>query len=274
LNIKNKLPRIAASSYLNTAPLIWSFTQGTNLGKVELLTDTAPAKCADMLAHSMVDVALVPVIEYQHIPEVKIIPNVCVGARTAVHSVVLVTRNYDLKDARTVALDISSRTSVALSKIIFREFLHSEPEFTSCMPDLMPMLETHDAALIIGDPAMTFSREGLQVYDLASLWHQYTGLGFVFAMWMARSGKQIEETKHIDFASARDEGLNHVDDIVELYKDTLNRSTIELRSYLLENICFTMDEEMYAGMELFYKLAYKHKLIPELKSLTMIENNN
>ena len=120
---QERRPRIAASSYLNTAPLIWSFIEGSQRDAVELFTDTAPARCAEMLAHDEVDVALVPVIEYQRISDIAIIPDVCVGSRAAVRSVVLVTRRNNLKKVERVALDNSSRTSVALVKIIFREFL-------------------------------------------------------------------------------------------------------------------------------------------------------
>src|SRR6266446_6996717 len=90
-------PRIAASSYLNTAPLIWNFIHGSQRNSVELFTDTAPARCAEMLARGEVDAALVPVIEYQRIPEVLIVPDVCVGSKSGVRSVVLVTRRNNLK---------------------------------------------------------------------------------------------------------------------------------------------------------------------------------
>src|SRR5436190_5783996 len=116
-------PRIAASSYLNTAPLIWSFTHGSQRALVELFTDTAPARCAEMLTSGEVDAALVPIIEYQRIDGISIVPDVCVGSKTAVRSVVLVTGKNNLKKIERVALDESSRTSAALVKIIFREFL-------------------------------------------------------------------------------------------------------------------------------------------------------
>ena len=108
-------PRVAASSYLNTAPLVWSFARGPRRGEVDLLTDTAPARCADMLARGQVEAALVPVVEYQRLPETAVVPGVCVGARREVQSVVLVTRGAPLEEVRTVALDpaIELRGSVA-----------------------------------------------------------------------------------------------------------------------------------------------------------------
>ena len=87
-NTDHRLSRIAASSYLNTAPLIWSFIHGAQRDAVDLFTDTAPARCAEMLARGEVDAALVPVIEYQRLAGVSIVPDVCVGSRSAVRSVV------------------------------------------------------------------------------------------------------------------------------------------------------------------------------------------
>jgi chorismate dehydratase len=262
-------PRVAASSYLNTAPLIWSFMRGEMRGDVRLLTDTAPARCAEMLARGEVEAALVPVIEYQRIPEVVVVPEVCIGARSRVRSVVLVTRGAGLKDVRSVALDTSSRTSAALVQIIFREFLHIQPEWRQAAPDLERMLEKSEAALLIGDPAMVFPREGLRVYDLASLWREHTGLGFVFAMWMARADTS-DKLAAIDFKGARDEGLARVDEIVADYKATLGLPPLELRAYLLENISFELDAEMRAGLNLFFSLAHEHGIISEARPLKML----
>src|SRR5262249_10914941 len=151
-------------------------------------------------------------IEYQRMPDVSIAPNVCVGSKTAVRSVVLVTRRNNLKKVERVALDESSRTSVALVKIIFREFLGFEPEWRTEAPSLHSMLQHADAALIIGDPAMQIPRDHFRVFDLATLWHEFTGLGFVFAMWMVRNAS-AENVRAIDFGAARDEGLASLDQI-------------------------------------------------------------
>lgn len=259
-------PRIAASSYLNSAPLIWSFTTGSRRNEVELLTDAAPARCARMLEQGMVDAALVPVIEYQRMPDASIVEGVCVGAQKQVRSVVLVTRETELTNVRTVALDTSSRTSAALVEVIFREFIKREPLFVPSEPDLQKMLTRHDAALVIGDPAMTFPREGLRVYDLAELWREHTGLGFVFAMWMTHRAAG-ERIRRIDFAGARDEGLAHVEEIVAVYERELRLPRAELLSYLRDNICFTLNAEMRAGLELFYSLAHRHGIINAVKPL-------
>src|SRR5438067_3829026 len=242
MSTNTNLPRIAASSYLNTAPLIWSFIHGTQRDSVELFTDTAPARCAEMLERGEVDAALVPVIEYQRMPEVLLVPDVCVGSKSAVRSVVLVTHRNNLKKVERVALDESSRTSVALVKIIFREFLGFEPEWISAAPDLKSMLRAADAALIIGDPAMKIPRDQFRVFDLAALWHEFTGFGFVFAMWMARTAS-VEQIRSINFAAARDEGLANLDQIAADYATRIRLSETEIKNYLTENVVFSVDEE-------------------------------
>jgi len=267
--IEGRTPRIAASSYLNTAPLIWSFTRGDRQGDVELI-DAVPACCADLLKQGEVDAALVPVIEYQRIPEFVIVPGVCVGSREQVRSVVLVTKGKNLQDTRRIALDESSRTSAALLKIIFREFLGFEPEWTSRTPDVEQMLANNDGALIIGDPAMTFARDGVRIFGLASVWRAHTGVGFVFAMWMVRETSS-QAARQVDFAGARDEGIEATEEIVRFYQPLLGLSGSDLRTYLRENISYSIGEEMRAGMELYFKLAHKHGIIPALQPLKTME---
>lgn len=221
-----------------------------------------------MLARGLVEAALVPVIDYHRIPEIVVVPDVCIGARSRVLSVVIVTRGLELKDVRSVALDTCSRTSAALIEIIFREFLDTRPELRPAAPDLNRMLGENDAALLIGDPAMVFPREGLRVYDLASLWREHTGLGFVFAMWMAREG-DAERVAAVDFRGARDEGLAHVNEIINDYQSLLGLPPEDLRAYLLENISFELDAEMLEGLNLFYELAHRHSIISDLRPFRM-----
>lgn len=260
--------RLAASSYLNSAPLIWSFLFGSKRGHVDFV-EAVPARCAELLAQSAVEGALVPVIEYQRIQGGALVPDVCVGSQTEVLSVVLVSKNAELEQIRTVALDDSSRTSATLVKIIFREFLDHEPAWTVRTPNLEEMLERNDAALIIGDPGMTFPRTGLNVWDMAGLWRKYTGLGFVFAMWMVRD-EAVERARTVDFAGARDEGVTHVEEIVQSYAEKIPMSVKDLRKYLTENIVFHVDDSMKRGLQLYFELAFEHRLIETVKPLRFI----
>ena len=227
-------------------------------------TDPVPSKCADLLAQKVVDVALVPVIEYQRIPDVHLVPGVCVGSKEQVRSVVLVTRTDDLKAVRSVALDESSRTSATLVKVIFKEFIGREPRWRTAIPNLGQMLVENDGALIIGDPGMTFSRDGYQVWDLATLWRQHTGLGFIFAMWMIRDDAPAA-AQRLEFALARDEGLSVLNEIIEHYEKLLPLTREAIVEYLTKNISFEPDESMSAGLSLYFQLAHKHELISAVK---------
>ena len=131
------------------------------------------------------------------------------------------------------------------------------------------MLERNDAALIIGDPGMTFPRQGLNVWDMAGLWKQHTGLGFVFAMWMVRDDA-TESARSVDFAGARDEGVAHIEEIVRSYQDKIPMRVEELRNYLTENIVFNVDESMERGLRLYFELAFKQNLIERVKDLRFI----
>lgn len=259
------ISRISASSYSNTAPLIWSFLYGSQHGRFELILDNAPARSAELLAHKRVDCALVPVIEYQRIPLALLVRDVCVGAKRRVQSVCLVTKGRDLKDVRSVALDISSKTSVALTKIIFREFYGFEPVWRRAEPDLPQMLAENDCALLIGDPALAIlGNNGIRKFDLVEVWREFTGFGFVFAMWMGNSDS-AELVRQIDFAAARDEGLAHLSEIIANYQPEIRLPPDQFREYLTENISFSISEKMQRGLELYFKLAFQHKLIEKLR---------
>ncbi|MEP6924435.1 MAG: menaquinone biosynthesis protein [Pyrinomonadaceae bacterium] len=266
---KENRPYLAASSYSNSAPLIWSFWHGLRQTEVNLMTDAAPSKCAEMLRQGEVSVALTPVIEYQRISETLIIPDACVGSKDQVRSVILVTKGDELKTAKSVALDFSSRTSVALTQIIFREFYDHQPEWIPHRPVIDEMLAKHDAALLIGDPALNLDREKFRVFDIVELWRGFTGCGFVFAFWLARQ-EAIEKVRKIDFARARDEGLTKVEEIMDFYSSEVSLARADFRRYLLENINYTLEEEMLSGLKLYYQLAHKNALIPDLKSLNFL----
>ncbi len=270
--------RISASSYSNTAPLIWSFIYGVNRGKYELILDNAPARSAELLRERRIDAALVPVVEYQRIADVFLIPDVCVGASEKVRSVCLVTKGADLSDIKTLALDVSSKTSVALTKIIFREFLGFQPKWIDAKPNLDKMLSDADCALLIGDPALMISdfqsskikdqrsnNISYRKFDLVELWRKFTGFGFIFAMWMTRN-----KSCKIDFAAARDEGLKQLDEIIANYANEISLTHNDFKKYLSENISYSIDDSMQKGLELYYKLAEKHELIDKNKPLEFL----
>lgn len=238
--------------------------------------DNAPARSAELLAQNRIDAALVPVIAYQLLENIRLVPNVCVGANEKVRSVCLVTKGEDLEKVKTVALDVSSKTSVALTKIIFREFLSFEPEFKNAAPNAKEMLKTADCALLIGDPALMISDSHnleskvlFRKFDLVELWKRFTGFGFVFAMWMANIEK-TETARKIDFAGARNEGIAHIDEIISNYESQITLPREDFKKYLTENISYSINDSMQKGLELYFKLAQKNGLYQVLKPLKFI----
>src|SRR5882762_4297917 len=233
-------PYIAASSYLNAAPLCYSFVYGEQKDRCTFLSDAAPARCAELLAEGRADAALIPVIEYQRISGLKVVPGACVASRQKVRSVLLASR-VPIQQVRTVALDSSSRTSAALIQIILGRFCGVDAQYHQSPPNLVNMLETSDAALIIGDPAMLIDRASLHVYDLAEEWRKHTDLPFVFAFWAIRENStawaggtdrsDAPQDVRIDFESAKREGLAHGDQLAEIYSKRLGLLSSDLFSY-------------------------------------------
>ncbi len=163
--------RVSLVDYLNSAPLGWSFLHGPLKGKFEVVR-SSPAECADQLARGEVDVGLIPSIEYQRIPDLRIIPGIAVAASNRVRSVLLV-RPKGRPEIRSVALDTSSRTSATLVRILLERRMGLRPELVPHMPEIDEMLGRCDAALIIGDAALRLPADKYEVLDLAQAWIEW-----------------------------------------------------------------------------------------------------
>lgn len=268
-------PFIAASIYLNAAPLCYSFRFGSQKDRCRFLPDVAPVRCSELLAEGRADAALIPVIEYQRIPDLKVAPGACVASNTSVRSVLLVSR-VPIREVRSVALDTSSRTSAALIQIILGRFYEMSPSYSSSPPAIEEMLRTNDAALIIGDPAMLINRSGVEVYDLAEEWRKHTGLPFVFAFWAVRSDSKaldggIGGSDGVDFLAAKREGLEHVGELADLYAERLGLEQEDLLKYLTESIHYDLDAESLRGLELYYDLASQSGLIDKPRPVVFCE---
>jgi chorismate dehydratase len=267
-------PFIAASIYLNAAPLCYSFRFGEQKDRCSFLPDVAPVRCSEMLAEGRADAALIPVIEYQRIAGLRVAPGACVASKTSVRSVLLASR-VPIDKVRSVALDTSSRTSAALIQIILGRFYKLDPSYTTAPPVIEEMLGSSDAALIIGDPAMLIDRSALQIYDLAEEWRKHTGLPFVFAFWAVRSNSQAwplaEGTPDaVDFLAAKREGLEHADELAGIYAPELGLPHDELFRYLTENISYELDSDSLRGLALYYDLASQSGLIDTPRPLVFL----
>src|SRR5208337_3868803 len=187
--------RISAISYLNTAPLMWDFEHGGlehKAGREFDISYTLPSACARALADGTADIGIIPAAAYAGIPGLRILPEVAIASRRAVRSILLVSK-VPIENVRTVALDTSSLTSVALTKVLFAKWLGGGRTFTPMAPEVETMLAEHDAGLIIGDPALKIDRKRYHTLDLAEEWIRHTGKPFVFAFWAVREDSLQED---------------------------------------------------------------------------------
>ena len=147
--------RISIVQYLNTAPLVRGFTHGPLQGKYDL-SFTVPSQCAEELRTGAADIAIIPAIEYQRIDGLTILPNLSIASKQRVRSLLLISK-LPTRHARSIALDSSSRSTQALTRILCAEHWKISPTFRQARPDLSTMLRDTDAALLIGDPALRLS---------------------------------------------------------------------------------------------------------------------
>lgn len=257
--------RLGVVSYLNTRPLVHALEQNLIPHRFELTYDV-PSACARMLTAGEVDLAILPSIEYARASGYRIVPRVSLAADGPVRSVLILSRR-PLDRVRSVALDTSSRTSVALVRVLMGRLHGFTGEFIDHPPDLDAMLRAADAALLIGDAALHAERPDLCVCDLGELWREATGLPFVFAVWAGRpEALAPEDTAAL--IEAKRIGLRHVDEIALAYARNNPRSPSFYAAYLTENMRFGLGEREIAGLRTLYRYAAELGLIekePEIR---------
>jgi chorismate dehydratase len=270
---ENPKLRISAISYLNTAPLMWDFEHGT-AGRDFEVSYTVPSQCAAQLADGSADIGIIPSAAYGTIPNLAIIRGVAIASKNAVRSILLVSHK-PLEQVKTVALDNSSLTSVALTRILFEKWWGGQRTFTFETPNLDAMLSRNDAALLIGDPALKVDSSRYLTWDLAEEWVRLTRKPFVFAFWAVREHATKNCTVDLAavFQGSRDRGLQsqNVAQLVKAWAARLSLPEHEVRNYLTENICFHLDEQCVEGLQLFYSLAYECGLLPRIPELRFAE---
>jgi chorismate dehydratase len=252
--------RISAISYLNTAPLMWDFEHGEAGGPFDV-SYTVPSACARALAEGKADIGIIPAAAYAQIPGLQVLPEVAID------------------QVRTVALDTSSMTSVALTKILFEKWMGGGRTFAPMAPDINAMLAEHDAGLLIGDPALKIDRARYQTLDLAEEWIRHTGKPFVFAFWVVRGDALREANPSLDlpavFQNSRDHGLkdSSLNEIAREWAPRLESSEAEVRAYLTENIHYRLDAGCLEGLRLFYRYAAEIGALPRAQELRFVETS-
>jgi chorismate dehydratase len=278
--------RISVVQYLNTAPLVRGFTHGPLQSKYDL-SFAVPSLCAEALRSGAADVAIIPAIEVQRIPNLVILPDLSIASKERVRSLLIVSKS-PIREARRIALDESSRSTQALTRILCDARWLISPEFFEAAPDLATMLAAADAALLIGDPALrlaiaaeehvTPGRDGalvctgvqvglprfakLYLYDVVHEWWQLTERPAVLAVWAARPEIATPEVA-ADFSASLAYGLAHLAEICSEASRELQLPEKELSLYLRTNIDYSLDPENLKGLMEYFAYAARLNLIPQ-----------
>jgi chorismate dehydratase len=260
-----KRKKLGVVNFLNAGPLIYAIEKDKLKHNFELIYDI-PSQLAVRLLNREINVGLVPSIHYaKYSAKYRIVPGISISSSGPVRSIQLYFRK-DLKDIRTVAVDISSMTSVIMTKIVLSEKYDIRPKFIAMKPDLEMMLSRADAALLIGDNAL-FQSEYDAYLDMGEEWDDLTGLPFVYALWVGRRRDLTQEEMNI-LVRAKEYGIQNIDLIAENFANRYNVSFDFCRSYLVNNIRYDLGEHEIAGMKEFFTYAFYYgviEFIPEIK---------
>jgi chorismate dehydratase len=259
--------RIGAVGYLNTRPLVYGLEADP---RVSLRFDV-PATCAALLHAGEVDVAMIPSIEYLR-GDYRIVPGIAIASLGPAASVAVFTK-VPVGRIRRVALDTSSRTSVALLKVLCAERFGIAPAFEPHGPALADMLRAADAALLIGDPCLyaDFAALGVQKVDLGEEWLAHTGLPFVFAFW-ATSAAGLEPSMSRRLLEARDRGVLALDEIARHYcPGDPGRARISLE-YLRHNMKYDLAGQHVQALKRFYASAAAIGVVPAVREPLFLED--
>ncbi|MDA0840357.1 MAG: menaquinone biosynthesis protein [Planctomycetota bacterium] len=254
---------IGAVRYLNAKPLVYDLE---NLLPEAEVSFNTPRALADQLERGEIEVGLVPAIAYPTLGGGCIVPDIAIASRGPVLSVLLASKK-PFEDISTLALDTSSYSSVTMAQVLCREKYGISPDLVHCGPDLGILDGLADALVIIGDPAMTTKLDRLPfVYDLGKEWTDFSGLPFVYAFWMARSGEISKEICEA-LQESKKRGMGRIRTIAEEEAKRLDLPASVCESYLKDNISFDLDEAAIAGMQHFFELCLKHHLIEKMPDL-------
>jgi chorismate dehydratase len=256
--------RLGAVGYLNARPLTWALERAPERWQIRY---DVPAVCSELLHAREVDLGLIPSFDYLKASDYRLVPGVGIGSRGPVASVALFTR-VPLDGIRRIALDSSSRTSVALVKVLCRHRFHIAPEFVSHGPDLDAMTRGSDAALLIGDPALEADHEalGLLKVDLGAEWTAMTGLPFVYAAWTGRAGAITPADVRL-LQDAQGDGVRSLGVIATEYGGGNAAVAARAATYLRNNVKYGLGSDDVRGLQMFLDYAADLGLAPRKRPL-------
>jgi chorismate dehydratase len=236
--------RISAVSYLNSLPFVYGIKNSGFLKNIELSLDV-PSVCADKLISGKADIGLVPVAAIPLIKNAQIVSDFCIGADGKVQSVLLISRK-PLQEIQKVYLDLESRTSVGLAKVLAKEYWKISPEWEPLSANID--FENIEAVVLIGDKTFSLPEGFTYIYDLAAEWKNFTGLPFVFACWVANREISPEQEEELNKALAY--GVGHTEEAAGVKHD-IAVARNELLNYLRYSVSYNFDDNKKAALKLF-----------------------
>ena len=245
-------PRVCAVSFLNTVPLVWGIQHGPQADYFDL-SFALPSECARQLAAGETDIGIVPVAALLD-GDYEIFRGTGIACHGAVRTILLISK-VPFPQIRTIAMDVASRSSVMLARIVLEQTYGVEPEWHTQPADMIAMLADTDACLIIGDPALRLDpavlRElGFHVADLGEEWMKLTGLPMVFAVWAGRKGTLTPKRERA-FQQSYEFGKEYIDQIVEAEFEARGASKELVHEYLTSYIVFELGAREYQGMDAY-----------------------
>lgn len=242
--------KISLISYLNSRPFVYGLEHAPRREEMELTLDI-PSRTADKLKNGQADVGLVPVGALTDLPGHTIISDYCIGAVGAVRTVVLASE-VPLEEIRSVILDYQSRSSVLLVRVLARFFWKKGFRWEQGTPGYEKQgIAGSTAGVVIGDRVFDAEKRYPYIFDLSAEWMKFSGLPFVFAVWVACRDLPPEFIRKLNDALAF--GVGSVPRVKEMEKD--NYPGVDVFAYFTENISYTLDEPKRQGMKHFLELA-------------------
>jgi chorismate dehydratase len=209
-----------------------------------------PPRLIDALRDGSSDVALLPVIDYQKLDNLKIIPVGGIGCDGPTLTVRIFS-SVPISKIDALSCDADSHTSVALARIILAE-----------QYGIRPPLRDGPARLLIGDKVVCEEPKGMEYQlDLGEAWKKLTGMPFVFAVWTARGGVDLGDLPQ-RLENARHRGMEHLDEIITRYALPRGWPPELARQYLSSHLHFEIGPPQLAAIARFHELAARHGLIP------------
>lgn len=259
-NPPSRVLRLGSVSYLNAKPLIHGLE---NDPEVDLQL-AVPALLLEGLRLRRFDLALLPVIDYQRLPEARIVPSGGIGCDGPTLTVRIFSR-LPIDKITTLACDVESHSSVALARIVLAERYGITPRLL----DLAGDGSDAPAILLIGDKVVMCRPSGMpHQLDLGAAWKDLTHKPFVFAVWITRRGTDLGNLPE-RLRQARDRGLADLPNIVARHAVPRGWPADLAMQYLSEYLKYEIGPAQLDAIRLFHDLAAKYAIIPAPRPLEL-----